>query len=261
MERPDLFNYDRNSGLQPEGSAPRTPNMRRIAGILGVGENHAKETGHRLPLPKTAETVIAAALQPEKGKDVQYSAWHRIEKDQLGNVKSVAEQRYGQAMLREMDAEQGMPTSHVAAPTNNVQTVAPQAGQPAPTFQPMQPLAQPSVSPAGTLPQSPVPQNPQNVAIATQPVLSSQHVSQSVTVLPRFNHAQTAAQPFSQSAVSPSLVVQPNIETLEPRLEAGSLTQDPEHMLTAPKKHRVIAVLQSPWFWLVAGVVLIIYFV
>ncbi len=254
MERPDLFNYDRNSGLQPEGSAPRTPNMRPIAGILGVGESRAKETSHRLPLPKTAETVIAAALQPEKGKDVQYSAWHRIEKDQFGNVKSVAEQRYGQAMLREMDAEQGVPTSQVAAPTN-AQMVIPQTGQPAPSFQPLQPLAQPITSPTGTLPQPPMPQNSQNAEI----VSLSQPDSQSVTVLPKFNHVQTAtAQPLDQTAVNPSFVARSNIE---PRLEAGSLTQDPEHMLTAPKKHRVITVLQSPWFWLVAGVVLIIYFV
>lgn len=260
MERPDFFNFDRNQGTQPEGGIQtRAPEVTRLAGHLTVAERAGTESApHRAPA-KAVETVIAAALQPETGKDVQFSAWHRIEKDDQGNVKSLAEQNYGKALLHEMDAEQGMPTSQSSNTTNpqgssNGSSVAP-ASRPT---QMHSPAAYAAPSPQQTPPQ---------------------HASDDqVIVLPQFSHnprgahnvqPQATTQPQAQSHaqqqfVSPQFsahAVNPATPASDHQLPSGNLTQDPEHMLPTAKKRGVGTILKSPWFWLVVGIGLVVYFI
>lgn len=282
MERPDLFRYDREQGTQPEGGiSSRTPQVSRLAGHLTLGNRPGMEnTPRHVPTPKAAEAVIAAALQPESNRDVQYSAWHRIEKDEQGNVKGLAEQRYGQALLREMDAEQGMPVSQSSVPDD--QSAVSSGSVSIPTQMPASPA-----SPQIMHPQTPVVLQPTSTVqstFASQADVSSLPSNDDVAVLPHFNRpdhrsayegqaqgpeaalpAQVPqptvpapmASPFNQVVASP---LQPALDP-EHQLSTGPLTQDPEHMLPAPKKNKLVATLKSPWFWLVIGVGLIIYFV
>lgn len=252
MERPDFFHYDHDQATQPEdGISSPKPQVSRLAGHLTLGNRPMEEAPRHVANPKAAETVIAAALQPEKNHDVQFSSWHRIEKDDQGHVKTLAEQRYGQALLREMDAEQGMPAS------TQTTTLA--------SDQQTQVTQQPTVAQ----------QNAAQPSSVTQPQPIVSMPMPSVPVLPNFNHQQhresldtvygSQARPvlqneptqFGQTAVNPSLN-----QPLDPehQLEAGAITQDPEHMLPAPKKSWLGTLLKSPWFWLAVGVGLIFYF-
>ncbi len=255
MEFTNFRNYDRDQSLPlpPEGGSdrrPNTPDISRLAGHVTLFEGRSGAPARRLR-PHVPETVLAAALKDESqpAPEVQYSSWHRIEKGKDGQVKSLEDQHYGEEMAAQINVEQGM-----TGALSGGQTPPSQVSQ-QPLASPVHPASQPSAYPSSQAVVEPQPQPvnilPQFRRPSSQAQLPQEPVS---AVRPPVYTPATQRQRVAKRSLLSS--AQP-----DPMLTAGSLIQDPEHMISSPPKYKIILVFKSPWFWLVVGVGLVVYFV
>lgn len=237
--------YDRGQESSTKTEAVwRKPKLEQL-GQVTIGE--VKRPG---ALPRAAETVIGAALKPEGATPTNavYSSWHKIERTGDGQIKSLEDQHYGQAMLQELNAEQGL-TGRIPPKSSPVlSAVVNQATHPTP-----QPLT--------SIQQSPPGQTALGDAAAGQPHVALPLMQPSVSMSPTTSSPAHQLAPMTGALNPNSNLGKLTPQSNQPQLSAGQLISDPARMLPKTPFYRLGKVLTSPWLWLAVGVGLLVWFI
>jgi len=246
-------NTDRRPKTDKELIWRRTPNIARL-GHLTVGENNRNQ-----PLSSEAvKKMIEATLDPNQkssGK-VEFSSWHRIEHDDDGKVKALSEQHYGKEMQAQVNIEQGLTGVPPVSP-QKLGAIASQISDQGLTGHVAVPPRSSDNDDMTPLPMVPI-QQQQSAATQPQPVAPTNTSSLPI-------NTKSAPTVSLTGALNPNVVDSAGSvfnETITPEaLPTGPLIKDPSHLLPAKHTTRFVTIFTSPWFWLIVGLGLIVWFV
>ena len=237
-----------------------------------------KKAGHiLLGAPKPHATIPMESIV-ERPARIEHSAWHSIPLNQLGEVVT---QEYGKAFQDELKVEQMMNAVNGQQPAANTPAMPVPIAQPvsdAPHAESVVPLPQLNSQLSqgnpifNTIPE----RNPSIVRPLEQHSVQFQEVDRvpienatpqnqelSYAPLGRPEGQNAFSQPTMQGAINPSSqpLLTPAPQTQDPRLMAGTpLPMDPQHLLPSSTRKKFFRFLKSPWFWLLTGIVMILYF-